>query len=329
MIRALPALDPRVPAWDENGLLFRACPFCAHDGESVFRRPDELLVNRCDYCGAYYVSPAPSAAVLEDFYSRYYSSHCTVEGSLSQGAASGDPCNDVRVREIVSNLGGRDLQVCSVLDVGCGTGEMLNRFRQLGARVAGVDLDPDAVRCANEKLGLECVRYGTLHDCPDCVDVVLMMDFIEHPVSPLDELKAAVRLLNPGGLLVLWTPSAAFAADEEHPVCFRVDLEHMQYLTAKTCMFLGTALGLEVVHLETVGFPVLAGHVEKIPRTGSGGLRAVFRGLKGALRKIGGQPGRRLMQAARVIVGTPKPPDLRDGRYHLFCILRAAHNPVS
>ncbi|MGA2796337.1 MAG: class I SAM-dependent methyltransferase [Thermoguttaceae bacterium] len=314
-------MDHRLLKWDKKDLQKRACPFCSGEGQDRFTRPDGLPVRYCGVCGTYFVSDAPSEQALSDFYLRYCT-HRHPDGPRPKGKGVQEAKSDFRIREIISNLEtkDRDTRHCSVLDVGCGTGRMLYNFQMHGADVYGVDLDPTAPLVARSKYGINNVRRGTLMDCDKTVDVLLMLDFIEHPLHPLNELKAAVRLLNPGGLLVLWTPNATFADVEEFPICFRVDLEHMQYLTNKTCLFLSDAFALEVMHLETVGFPDLAAcGVNSGRKRGYGSLANK---VKAAIATMLGRRGRRAARA--LLMGdTSSTADLRDGRYHLFCILCA------
>ena len=58
-----------------------------------------------------------------------------------------------------------------------------------------------------EDLGLD-VYMGNIGDMPfkdNSIDIIFMNDFIEHTYHPQDDLKAAARYLNSGGLLFLET----------------------------------------------------------------------------------------------------------------------------
>jgi hypothetical protein len=90
----------------------------------------------------------------------------------------------------------------------------------------------------------------------------------------------------------------------------------MQYFSAKTCMFVAQRLGLELAHLESVGFPDLEGVK---PRTESGG-RA---GLAGRLlRRLTGLAPFEAAAGIMSALMRASPPPARLGSYHLFCILR-------
>jgi ubiquinone/menaquinone biosynthesis C-methylase UbiE len=96
-----------------------------------------------------------------------------------------------------------------VLDVGCGTGELLRRLRAKypDAVLAGLDPVPEMLAVARDKLsGREDLRTGYADSLPwsaGSFDVVVscnMFHYISHPVEALREMS---RVLRPGGSIVL------------------------------------------------------------------------------------------------------------------------------
>jgi len=96
-----------------------------------------------------------------------------------------------------------------VLDVGCGTGELLRRLRAKypQASLAGLDPVEEMLAVARDKLsGTEDLRVGYADSLPwkaASFDVVVscnMFHYISHPISALQEMG---RVLRPGGTLVL------------------------------------------------------------------------------------------------------------------------------
>lgn len=97
-----------------------------------------------------------------------------------------------------------------ILDLGCGSGDLLHKMHALGWEPEGIDIDPAAVAVAR-RTGLG-VRIGSLHDqkFPDaCFDAVVMSHVIEHVHHPLELLSEVRRILKPGRRLVIATPNAA------------------------------------------------------------------------------------------------------------------------
>jgi SAM-dependent methyltransferase len=315
----LAPLDARIPAWDTDCLIRRDCPVCGSDsGPRVCTRPDGLDVRACARCGTYFVDPAPSAEHLQAFYREYDERHRRAPRmelkDLAAIYSTLKPLDDLRIRELSSLM---PLEGARVLDVGFGRGEFLYRMRALGAQPFGVEFDPRAVESIRS-LGIgaflgDVVELETDHR----FDLVSLLDFVEHPLRPMDALIAASKLLAKGGLLILWTPNGdAGRATASGQVTFRVDLEHMQYFTPETCLQIAARLKLSVVHLETLGFPELGG-MDKSRKAPAGRLDFMMRSARRASwYRAAWKWKHKLLRVMR------DEGDDRRGTYHLFCIMR-------
>jgi O-antigen chain-terminating methyltransferase len=102
---------------------------------------------------------------------------------------------------------------CSTLDLGCGRGEWLEVLGENGLNARGVDLD-DGMLEACKTLNLAAVRGDALQVLgaqPDeSLAVISGFHLAEHiPFNALQYLVSeALRVLKPGGLLILETPNA-------------------------------------------------------------------------------------------------------------------------
>ena len=96
-----------------------------------------------------------------------------------------------------------------VLDVGCGTGELLARLRAKypEAMLAGLDPVPEMLAVAGRKLsGREDLRVGYADSLPwpsAGFDVVVSCNMFHYITHPVDALKEMARVIRPGGALVL------------------------------------------------------------------------------------------------------------------------------
>jgi len=204
----------------------------------------------------------------------------------------------------------------NVLDIGFGRAYLLYCLRSKGAKVYGTELDQEAVAYA-KALGIDNVSYGTLDDLKSSVmfDLIVMNDLIEHPLDPLTLLQQARSRLANGGLLLLWTPNGDTAWRETQPTIFRVDLEHMQYLTADSMFYLSQKLDLRIVHFECSGFPRLAGIDRSLDSDGS----RAWRKARDYCKRLPGFP---LISRCRQALVIRKGTNVSDGDYRMFCILR-------
>jgi SAM-dependent methyltransferase len=101
-----------------------------------------------------------------------------------------------------------------VLDVGCGTGFLLERLAGRGWSGVGIDLSPESVAIARERLrrlGGEdrlSVAVGSAYEPPEGpFDVIALTDVLEHLEEPRRCLAALRERLAPGGLVVVGTPN--------------------------------------------------------------------------------------------------------------------------
>lgn len=120
----------------------------------------------------------------------------------------------------------------SILDVGCGTGFVLESLRK-DYEVHGLDAADVAVRFCHSK-GLDFVERGVLGSTKlsrDAYDMVMFLDVIEHIDDDLGVLRAAERVLAPGGQLLVTVPALQVLwsrHDEVHHHKRRYDVESLQ-----------------------------------------------------------------------------------------------------
>jgi 2-polyprenyl-3-methyl-5-hydroxy-6-metoxy-1,4-benzoquinol methylase len=137
-----------------------------------------------------------------------------------------------------------------LLEVGVGSGSLLQAARGQGFEVAGCDLSP-AICERVERLGIR-VHCGTLEELQDegWFDVVVMNHLLEHVHDPVALLGNVQRLLAPGGLVHICVPNAA---------CWEARLRgwtsyepyHLTYFTSATLKHAVTSSGLVLEQLFT------------------------------------------------------------------------------
>jgi SAM-dependent methyltransferase len=194
----------------------RACPACGtskgipqyvihYESDRVLSAldlnapPPEVRLHRCSSCPHHYASPHIETALLSQYYSEL----------TSEFYAGPQPSRDPRARQHQALVDAIEHRVGrgQVLDVGYGYGFLLSCFSP--ERWTRVGVEPSSVgsRLARER-GHVDQHWGSLEEFLDhggTVDVVLMMDLVEHLSDMRPLLHSARQVLTLNGLLVIGT----------------------------------------------------------------------------------------------------------------------------
>ncbi len=108
-----------------------------------------------------------------------------------------------------------------ILDVGCGLGIYVERFRRFSDRVYGVDLEASRVAEAARRLpNLAAARAEELPFPQDRFDVVLLHEVIEHVEDDKEVVREAYRVTKPQGRIVIFAPNRLYPF-ETHGIYWR------------------------------------------------------------------------------------------------------------
>jgi ubiquinone/menaquinone biosynthesis C-methylase UbiE len=146
---------------------------------------------------------------LSKQYDNFYKSS-QIKETLPEVTLSGWPKN--RVEAILHSVGRGD----SVLDVGCGNGHLLYQLRHRFGRLVGLEYSAHRLEQAKVNLS-EFAFWPVLGSAEDMnaidsgsIDCVVLADTIEHIPDVYAAANELLRVLRPGGLLVINTPNIAF-----------------------------------------------------------------------------------------------------------------------
>lgn len=181
-----------------------SCPWCCYTGWHPLIVDDDVPVVRCINCGIAYALIIPTLEAIREYYTKQFADERHWEREL----ASARPWLHRRLlAQIMHHRRGGKL-----LDIGCSFGFFINMARGMGYDVIGVEISEPAVNYARNKLGLN-VFIGTLEEASfdeESIDVVTMIDVLEHIPEPMKTLREAKRILREGGLLVVRVPNFKF-----------------------------------------------------------------------------------------------------------------------
>lgn len=215
------------------------CPVCHSNArprrrwevqDRMFRLERQYLLFQCASCRSVWVANPPDdidAYYLEGYYSFHsasYGSHVSDEDALSIATTMGQQikrrlqtlCQQPPRRSLLPRLWDVDGYLiksveaphAAVLDIGCGDGAALERYRNAGWATHGIEPNESAAERARA-MGHDVVSGSFPAAAPSDArfDVVRMRHVIEHLPDPLQALDRGFDLVSPGGMLYVELPN--------------------------------------------------------------------------------------------------------------------------
>lgn len=230
-----------------------ACPGCGSADFGVFALGHTSL-NRCLRCHLVF---APEYAAPDDVY---------VDGYLSGRTDFGLDLSSPLFQEFLAYAASIRLAVLeeacggpgSLLDVGCGTGEVLAVARQRGWAVQGVEPVQESATHAVEQRRVPVVA-ATLEasGLPEChYDVVTAFHVVEHMVDAAAFLATIARWVRPGGYVAVEVPNwhSLHRRNAGERWNHLRPLEHVGHYGPRTLRAAMTRADIDPIMVRTMGF---------------------------------------------------------------------------
>ena len=203
----LVAEDCRLFFGDRDQFITVNCPAC-HSPTYVpeFTKSGFEYVT-CGECQTLFARTRPSLANLKQFYIQSASTEYWVKEFFKPVAeARREKIFRPRARFIVDRFGSN--REWLVGDVGAGFGLFLDELRKLWPASKYIAIEPSPEQadiCKRSGFAVECSVLEDLKGYAGCFDLLTAFELLEHLYDPAFFLKAAYRLLKPGGWLLLTT----------------------------------------------------------------------------------------------------------------------------
>lgn len=189
------------------------CPWCGNQSENsylkvkdYFLTQEDFEILKCDQCGLLFTTPQPDPNEIGKYYQsdEYYSHQQNKTGFIPRVY---ERVKSVNLKNKAS-MAISDLKSGNLLDIGCGVGDFLCQVKKLGWNVMGIEPSDDAKKIAQERLGFTPLSPSEYDQIPDqSFDVITMWHVLEHVSDLYFQMKELVRLLKPGGRLIIALPN--------------------------------------------------------------------------------------------------------------------------
>lgn len=137
------------------------------------------------------------------------------------------------------------------IDVGCGTGELVNALQRAKFPSYGCDIDFYALRLTSKKVSSPLINCDStsLPFVNSCALFVVALDVLEHVKVDRDMLREVIRVLVPGGTLVLTVPAHQSLWTSRDAVA-----GHFRRYSKRSLVQIIHDSGLELLHIQATDF---------------------------------------------------------------------------
>jgi 2-polyprenyl-3-methyl-5-hydroxy-6-metoxy-1,4-benzoquinol methylase len=209
----------------------------------------------CTDCGTICQWPCPSQKVLNDYYANVDTPQTMVEEFSKYK------------KELYSNrfeFLNSEIHISNqtrVLEVGSANGNFLQKFKEVGCEILGVE--PSREACKTAQLSgiptLNCDLDSVQLDESEGWDLIMSFDTLEHVENPISFFQRTKSILRSGGYLYVEVPDTHGVVGDVTASCGNeINPAHIRHFTTTGLLRLSERVGLSVVHLshqKVAGFP--------------------------------------------------------------------------
>jgi 2-polyprenyl-3-methyl-5-hydroxy-6-metoxy-1,4-benzoquinol methylase len=223
------------------------CDCCGSVDWTPLFSENGFRLGQCPHCDLLYIDeiPAPEQRMTEMEVGHY-------AGSQEIVAAARQSASELILKNTFQtyvDLARRQVSKGSWLDIGCGAGLLLGLALEAGYDAEGVELSADRRHIAHQLTGAKVhsvpVEDAGLPD--DSFDVVSMINVFSHLISPTQTFRELVRILKPGGVIVMATGEMTAGVKKSDMLHWSLG-DHLYFLGDRTMARYCDTLHLEVLH---------------------------------------------------------------------------------
>lgn len=236
-------------------LVFDGCSLCRGTDFTLLAQGDrygfDLNKQFCNQCGLIQTYPSLSREFHERFYSYHYrplylkSNRVDYRNLVVEQTKRGWEYLEYFKENGLNNI----LQEISVVEIGCSSGGVIETLKPFVKSVHGCDLDIEAIKYAQETLGLdaEVAHYPT--NMLNGRKLFIMSHVLEHVHNPLEMLKELRLLMGDRDYLFIAVPGINMVAEGEYKNDLRryFHIAHVTDFTASTLNILVNQAGFKTV----------------------------------------------------------------------------------
>ncbi|HQP30322.1 MAG TPA: class I SAM-dependent methyltransferase [Deltaproteobacteria bacterium] len=222
------------------------CYYCGSGNSSFYAAENGFQLVKCDGCGLLFVKDRPDDDQISQAHRQGRHAgekELDVTGRYSPGRVR-------TYRKVLQDLYGGDMgHIRTWLDVGCGHGEfMLAVQRYASGNIEVTGTEPNVHKQASARARGLNVGYFDLETHGVHYDAISLLNVYSHLPDPPRFLENLIKLLNPGGELIVQTGDTADFSASEHYRPFSLP-DHLSFASQAIVVGILERLGFQVIHI--------------------------------------------------------------------------------
>jgi 2-polyprenyl-3-methyl-5-hydroxy-6-metoxy-1,4-benzoquinol methylase len=230
------------------------CPVCDKGEFKLFLECLDNTVSRetfsivqCIYCNFKFTNPRPSMDLLGNYYkSEQYISHSnTKKGFVNSTYQVVRKYTLLKKLQLISKF----FKTGNLLDIGCGTGEFLNVFKEAKWSTVGIEPDEQTRKNASQKYSLNIYPEAYLQELKnESFEIITMWHVLEHVPLLNERIEDLKKLIKPNGIIIIAVPNSNSLDAEiykEHWAAYDVP-RHLYHFTPQTLELIFKKHGLKL-----------------------------------------------------------------------------------
>lgn len=237
---------------DAGELTYEAvhCPGCDGDSHRLLAQidkygaPQDVVI--CRGCGFVYNDPQLTQAAYIHFYDTVYRQmYMGYEQPVDDYFQEQYRERGQRHAAYIRDRLGLSFEGSLVVEIGCGSGGILQAFKELGADVLGFDFDSRFIEYGRANYDLDLrVQDFREYQANRSPGVVVLSNVLEHLLDPREKLAAIKRMMADDGVLFVEVPSLL-----RRRLGWSLQLAHVSYFTDHSLRYLLESEGFEMLDL--------------------------------------------------------------------------------
>jgi len=233
-----------------------ACPICNHtDFKEHIICTDHMVTKekftivKCDHCNFLFTNPKPDKNHISSYYkSDQYISHTDKSNNLVNSIYKIARHFTIKQKvKLVTSLASHK----TILDFGCGTGDLLHAFKKANWKAFGFEPDKQASVIAKKKSGLEIFNQLDQLDTLSDISMISLWHVLEHVTDLNRTIQKLRSILSVGGKILIAVPNnESFDAEYYQQFWAAYDVpRHLYHFTQQSMEKLMKKHALKIINI--------------------------------------------------------------------------------